>query len=214
LPTLAAADPEPRLWISSDDATRRALHDGEEIRIFNGRGEMRARHSSLTASARHGLDARRWEGLNTLTSGGPVLPDAAVNLFEFSSGQAEFEAHVEVEATQDSCSGRLRPPDPEEQLERVGHHDTHQADAADLPGQCRRMQRPRDQGRGAGERWSSPPAVGSDVSIDEGVQLRLGQRARHAADEERSRCRSRWESTALDAERRSAGSRRRSASRS
>ena len=40
-----------------------------------------------------------WEGLNTLTSGGPVLPDAAVDLFEFSSGQAEFEAHVEVEAT-------------------------------------------------------------------------------------------------------------------
>ena len=29
----------------------------------------------------------------------PVLPDAAVDLFEFSSGQAEFEAHVEVEAT-------------------------------------------------------------------------------------------------------------------
>jgi len=39
-----------------------------------------------------------WEGLNTLTSGEPVLPDAAVDLFEFSSGQAEFEARVEVGA--------------------------------------------------------------------------------------------------------------------
>jgi anaerobic selenocysteine-containing dehydrogenase len=99
LPTLAAADPEPRLWISSDDATRRALHDGEEIRIFNGRGEMRAR-AFVTDRVPPGTVWMRdgWEGLNTLTSGGPVLPDAAVNLFEFSSGQAEFEAHVEVEA--------------------------------------------------------------------------------------------------------------------
>src|SRR6267378_2881665 len=89
LPTLAAADPEPRLWISSDDAGRRALRHGEEIRIFNGRGEMRAR-AFVTDRVPPGTVWMRdgWEGLNTLTSGGPVLPDAAVNLFEFSSGQA------------------------------------------------------------------------------------------------------------------------------
>jgi hypothetical protein len=37
-----------------------------------------------------------WDGLNTLTSGAPVLPDAAVDLFGFSGGQAEFEAAVDV----------------------------------------------------------------------------------------------------------------------
>jgi hypothetical protein len=37
-----------------------------------------------------------WAGLNTLTSGAPVLPDAAVDLFGFSGGQAEFEASVDV----------------------------------------------------------------------------------------------------------------------
>ncbi len=38
-----------------------------------------------------------WTGLNTLTSGAPVLPDAAVELFGFAAGQAEFEARVDVE---------------------------------------------------------------------------------------------------------------------
>ena len=37
-----------------------------------------------------------WAGLNTLTSGAPVLPDAAVDLFAFSAGQAEFEAAVDI----------------------------------------------------------------------------------------------------------------------
>jgi hypothetical protein len=35
-------------------------------------------------------------GLRTLTSGAPVLPDGAVDLFAFSGGQAEFEASVDV----------------------------------------------------------------------------------------------------------------------
>jgi anaerobic selenocysteine-containing dehydrogenase len=100
LPTLAAADPEPRLWISPDDAARRALGDGEEIRIFNGRGEMRAR-ALVTDRVPPGTVWMRdgWSGLNTLTSGAPVLPDAAVDSFDFSSGQADFEARVEVART-------------------------------------------------------------------------------------------------------------------
>ena len=108
LPTLAAADPEPRLWIASDDAARRTLRDGEEIRIFNRRGEMRAR-ALVTDRVPPGTVWMRdgWEGLNTLTSGEPVLPDTAVDLFEFSAGQAEFEAHVEVEAAR---NGYPRPP--------------------------------------------------------------------------------------------------------
>ena len=37
-----------------------------------------------------------WPGLNRLTDGAPVLPDAAVDLFAFSAGQATFDAMVEV----------------------------------------------------------------------------------------------------------------------
>src|SRR3989440_2429977 len=97
LPTLAAADPGPRLWISPPDAAERALSDGDEIRVFNERGEMRAR-ALVTDRI---LAGTVWihdggTALNTLTSGAPVLPDAAVDLFTFSSGQAEFEARVAV----------------------------------------------------------------------------------------------------------------------
>ena len=37
-----------------------------------------------------------WPGLNVLTGGAPVLPDAAVDLFDFSGGQAMFDAMIEV----------------------------------------------------------------------------------------------------------------------
>ena len=98
LPTLAAADPEPRLWISPADAARRAIADGDAIRVFNDRGEMPAR-ALVTDRVPPGTVWIRdgWAGLNTLTSGAPVLPDAAVDLFDlFSGGQAEFEAVVDV----------------------------------------------------------------------------------------------------------------------
>jgi anaerobic selenocysteine-containing dehydrogenase len=97
LPTLAAADPGPRLWISPADAAKRSLSDGDEIRVFNQRGEMRARAfvtDRIPAGTVWIHDG--WTALNTLTSGAPVLPDAAVELFTFSSGQAEFEARVDV----------------------------------------------------------------------------------------------------------------------
>jgi anaerobic selenocysteine-containing dehydrogenase len=97
LPSLAAADPGPRLWISAADAARRALGDGDEIRVFNDRGEMRAR-ALVTDRVPPGTVWMRdgWAGLNTLTSGAAVLPDAAVDVFDFSAGQADFEARVEV----------------------------------------------------------------------------------------------------------------------
>ena len=38
-----------------------------------------------------------WGGLNAVTSGEPVIPDAAVDLFPFAAGQAAFDAAVEVE---------------------------------------------------------------------------------------------------------------------
>jgi anaerobic selenocysteine-containing dehydrogenase len=97
LPSLAAADPEPRLWISPADAAGRGLGDGDDIRVFNARGEMRAK-ALVTDRVPAGTVWMHdgWDGLNTLTSGALVLPDAAVDLFGFSGGQAEFEAAVDV----------------------------------------------------------------------------------------------------------------------
>jgi len=99
LPTLAKADPEPRLWISEADATARSLGDGVAIRIFNERGELRAR-ALVTPRIPAGTVWMRdgWEGLNGLTSGRSSIPDEAVDLFPFGAGQAAFDAMVEVEA--------------------------------------------------------------------------------------------------------------------
>jgi anaerobic selenocysteine-containing dehydrogenase len=97
LPTLAQLDPEPCLWLSVADATARGVRDGVSIRIYNERGECHAR-AQVTDRLPAGTVWMRdgWEGLNALTSGQPVLPDAAVDLFAFSAGQATFEAMVEV----------------------------------------------------------------------------------------------------------------------
>jgi anaerobic selenocysteine-containing dehydrogenase len=107
LPSLAAADPGPCLWISPADAASRGIADGDPIRVFNQRGEMSAR-ALVTARIPPGTvwihDG--WGGLNTLTSGGAVLPDAAVDLFGFGSGQAEFEARVEVALQHPPGGGR------------------------------------------------------------------------------------------------------------
>jgi anaerobic selenocysteine-containing dehydrogenase len=99
LPTLAKADPGPRLWISEADAKARSLGDGVAIRIFNERGELRAR-ALVTSRIPAGTVWMRdgWEGLNGLTSGRSSIPDEAVNLFPFGAGQAAFDAMVEVEA--------------------------------------------------------------------------------------------------------------------
>ena len=102
LPTLAKADPAPTLWISPTDASARGLTDGADIRIHNERGEMRAR-ARVTEKIPAGTVWMRdgWLGLNDLTAGAPVVPDAAVDAFHalgFSGGQAAFDARVEVEA--------------------------------------------------------------------------------------------------------------------
>jgi anaerobic selenocysteine-containing dehydrogenase len=97
LPTLAQLDPEPSLWISPEDATARGLHDGAAIRIYNERGSFNAR-ARVTEQIPAGTVWMRdgWVGLNSLTLGQSVLPDAAVDLFGFSAGQASFEVMVEV----------------------------------------------------------------------------------------------------------------------
>ena len=98
LPTLARIDPEPRLWISPQDAASRGLDDGAPIRIFNERGEFRARaHVTDDVPAATVWMRDGWTGLNDLTSGDAAIPDEAVDVFEFSAGQAAFDAMVEVE---------------------------------------------------------------------------------------------------------------------
>jgi anaerobic selenocysteine-containing dehydrogenase len=99
LPSLAAADPGPVLWISPADAAARGLADGAAIVIKNARGQMQAR-AHVTARIPAGTVWMRdgWAGLNTLTAGESILPDAAVDALPFSAGQAAFDARVEVSA--------------------------------------------------------------------------------------------------------------------
>jgi anaerobic selenocysteine-containing dehydrogenase len=98
LPTLARRDPGPELWISLADAAARGLEDGARIRIFNDRGEFQAR-ANVTDRIPAGTVWMRdgWTGLNRLTSGVASIPDEAVDTFDFSAGQAAFDAMVEVE---------------------------------------------------------------------------------------------------------------------
>jgi anaerobic selenocysteine-containing dehydrogenase len=97
LPTLARRETEPTLWISPEDAATRNLAEGAAIRIFNARGDLTAR-AHVTPRIPAGTVWMRdgWPGLNRLTAGAPVLPDAAVDLFGFSAGQATFDAMVDV----------------------------------------------------------------------------------------------------------------------
>ncbi len=99
LPTLAKREPEPELWMSTGDAQQRGIADRGPVRVFNGRGEMRAKarvSDKIPAGVLWMHDG--WAGLNRLTSGAAVLPDAAVDMFAFSAGQSSFEAMAEVEA--------------------------------------------------------------------------------------------------------------------
>jgi anaerobic selenocysteine-containing dehydrogenase len=97
LPTLARREAAPTLWISPADAATRQLADGAAIRIFNERGALMAQ-ARVTDRIPAGTVWMRdgWPGLNGLTAGVAVLPDAAVDLFAFSAGQATFDAMVEV----------------------------------------------------------------------------------------------------------------------
>ena len=97
LPTLARREAEPSLWISPGDAALRNVADGAAIRIFNERGDLRAKaHVTDRISAGTVWMRDGWPGLNRLTAGAPILPDAAVDLFAFSAGQASFDAMVDV----------------------------------------------------------------------------------------------------------------------
>lgn len=97
LPTLRARNRVPELWISQADAEARDLMNGDAIRIYNGRGSFEA-WAHVTVKIPAGVVWMRdgWMGLNNLTSGAAVLPEAALDVFPFTVGQAKFEAMVEV----------------------------------------------------------------------------------------------------------------------
>jgi anaerobic selenocysteine-containing dehydrogenase len=99
LPTLARRETEPELWLSPQDAAARGLQDGAPVRVFNARGTLQAR-AQVTDRMPAGTVWMRdgWPGLNGLTGGGAVLPDAAVDAMGFAAGQARFDARVEVAA--------------------------------------------------------------------------------------------------------------------
>ncbi|HEX6022107.1 MAG TPA: molybdopterin dinucleotide binding domain-containing protein, partial [Solirubrobacter sp.] len=97
LPTLAAADPEPSVWISPADAAARGVVDGAPVLIENARGQMPARaHVTTRIPAGPVWMRDGWAGLNALTSGEAVLPDHAVEALGFAAGQAAFDARVEI----------------------------------------------------------------------------------------------------------------------
>ena len=116
LPSLADADPEPLLWMSPRDATARGIDDRAPIRMWNERGEMRAR-AHVTERIPAGTVWMRdgWGGLNVLTSSAPVLPDAAVDIFGFSAGQATFDASIDVAPVTETqpCSDVCAPRAPD-----------------------------------------------------------------------------------------------------
>src|SRR2546422_573376 len=95
LPTLAKADPGPRLWINPADAAARRVGENDAIRVFNDRGTMAAR-AQVTDRVPPGVVWMRdgWAGINDLTSGVRSLPAAAAQAFP--GGQAAYEARVEV----------------------------------------------------------------------------------------------------------------------
>lgn len=100
LPSLAAADPEPLLWIHPDDAAARSIANGDPIEVFNDRGSLIAK-AKVTLEMGRGVVWMRdgWLGVNHLTNGKSALPLAANEVVGFPAGQATYEARVEVRIT-------------------------------------------------------------------------------------------------------------------
>lgn len=97
LPTFAAREPSPLLWVSPNDAAARGVEDGDQVVMSNGRGSFQA-IAKVTLRIPAGAVWIRdgWPGLNALTDGKAVLPDPALTSFPFSVGQSGYGAVVEV----------------------------------------------------------------------------------------------------------------------
>ncbi|MEO6889706.1 MAG: molybdopterin-dependent oxidoreductase [Ktedonobacteraceae bacterium] len=98
LPTLARANPEPQLWMHSQDAQKRHIASGTSIVIANQRGQFEAR-AHVTDDILAGVVWMRdgWSGVNRVTSGAPIVSLAANNIVPgVPGGQAAYDAWVEV----------------------------------------------------------------------------------------------------------------------
>lgn len=97
LPTLASREQFPELWISPNDAQQRNIDNGDWIALANPQGQFEA-ITKVTPRIQDGVVWMRdgWPGLNVLTDGRSVLPEAALAVFPFSVGQANFGAKVTV----------------------------------------------------------------------------------------------------------------------
>jgi len=97
LPTLAAREDAPDLWISPEDADAREVENGQDIEVSNARGAFRAR-AKVTPRIPAGTVWMRdgWPGFNALTDATQVLPEAALSAFPFSVGQSNYGADVVI----------------------------------------------------------------------------------------------------------------------
>jgi anaerobic selenocysteine-containing dehydrogenase len=100
LPSLARVNSEPELLIHPIDAQQRGIEAGCLIQIYNEQGQIRAK-ARVTEEVRAGVIWMRdgWFGVNSLTSGTPVLSPLASDLIDpymIPGGQAAFDALVEV----------------------------------------------------------------------------------------------------------------------
>jgi anaerobic selenocysteine-containing dehydrogenase len=97
LPSLVRRDPDPKLWISTEDARARGISDGDKVSMHNDQAAF-----STTASVTDRVPSGTvwihdgWPGLNDLTNSAPAISDQAAALFPFSTGQAAYDAFVEV----------------------------------------------------------------------------------------------------------------------
>ena len=97
LPALVRRDETPKLWISHEAAEARGISDGDAIAMHNDQATFAAT-ARVTSRVPAGTvwihDG--WPGLNDLTNGGPAISNEAAALFPFSTGQAAYDAFVEV----------------------------------------------------------------------------------------------------------------------
>ena len=98
LPSLAAREEAPELWLAPSDAEDRGITSGDTVRMFNARGTFTA-HAKIMKRIPAGTIWMRdgWPGLNELTSGASVLPNEALSAFPFSVGQSSYHASCDVE---------------------------------------------------------------------------------------------------------------------
>lgn len=103
LPTLAARETDPELWVAETDGRDRNIADGDDVIVSNDRGTFRAK-AKVTQRIPAGAVWMRdgWPGFNVLTDSAAVLPDTALDAFAFSVGQSGYGAMVRVARADDA----------------------------------------------------------------------------------------------------------------